>query len=47
VVIAARGEETLRQAQRETGCAGYVATDVTLPVEEIIVWGIDQTVIPL
>ena len=31
VIIAARGEEALQQAQRETGSAGYVAMDVTRP----------------
>jgi len=31
VVIAARGEEQLQQAQRETGCAACIAMDVTRP----------------
>lgn len=31
VVIAARGEEQLQQAQRETGSAGYICMDVTRP----------------
>lgn len=31
VVIAARGEEKLQQAQRETGSAGYISMDVTRP----------------
>jgi NADP-dependent 3-hydroxy acid dehydrogenase YdfG len=47
VVIAARGEEALQQTQRKTGCAGYVAMDVTRPEKEMIVWEIAQTVIPL
>lgn len=31
VVLAARGEEKLQQAQRETGSAGYISMDVTRP----------------
>ena len=31
VVIAARGEEQLQKARRDTGCAGIIAMDVTRP----------------
>jgi NADP-dependent 3-hydroxy acid dehydrogenase YdfG len=31
VVLAARGEETLQQAQMDTGSAGYICMDVTQP----------------